>query len=146
MYELEENQRRELMDWQTVDMVSAIARSSDLTMTQLKILNNRKLIPDAGSIAAGPVDFEMAYDEITDDEARQLQQKLEKQQRLRASLLEQFGQEADPVLQTIELASGSGEDPNRMAAAEISATPEEQHKMKVEQAKLAFKRKGKNDQ
>ncbi|MFM7985568.1 MAG: hypothetical protein ACKPKO_40270, partial [Candidatus Fonsibacter sp.] len=47
------------------------------------------------------------------------------------------------VLQTIELASGSGEDPNRMAAAELSATPEEQHEMQVEQAKLAFKRTSK---
>ncbi|MFM7982227.1 MAG: hypothetical protein ACKPKO_23195, partial [Candidatus Fonsibacter sp.] len=55
--------------------------------------------------------------------------------------------EADPVVQTIELASGSGEDPNRMAAAEISPTPEEQAKNDaaeiIEQAKLAFKRTGK---
>ncbi|MFM7982918.1 MAG: hypothetical protein ACKPKO_26700 [Candidatus Fonsibacter sp.] len=38
-----------MMERQKVVMLSAIARSSDLTMTQLKILNKRKPIPDAAT-------------------------------------------------------------------------------------------------
>jgi ribosome maturation protein Sdo1 len=46
MYELEEEQRRQMMERQKLDMLSAIAKSSDLTINQLRILNNKAQAPD----------------------------------------------------------------------------------------------------
>ena len=57
MYELEEEQRRQMMERQKLDMLSAIAKSSDLTINQLRILNNRAQAPDDTASSIDIIDF-----------------------------------------------------------------------------------------
>ena len=100
-------------------MISAIAKSSDLTINQLRILNNKAQAPDNTASSIDIIDFNKVSDDLavaeqakrakTDASLRQSQSSLE------ASLKRQS--EVDPV-QRMGQASGSGDDPNKMSAAD----------------------------
>ena len=64
MYELEEHQRRQIMERQMLDLLSTIAKSSDLTINQLKILNKNNPAPNDATSALDPQEFCKASDDI----------------------------------------------------------------------------------
>ena len=108
------------MERQKLDMLSAIAKSSDLTINQLRILNNRAQAPDDTASTIDIIDFYKVADDIaakeqakriqSDASLRQAQSSLEESLRRQA--------EVDPV-QRMGQASGSSDDPNKMSAADV---------------------------
>ena len=120
MYELEEEQRRQMMERQKLDMLSAIAKSSDLTINQLRILNNRAQAPDDTASSVDIIDLNKVADDIAaKEQAKRIQSDAslrQAQSSLEASLKRQS--EVDPV-QRMGQASGSGDDPNKMSAADV---------------------------
>ena len=104
-------------------MLSAIAKSSDLTINQLRILNNKAQAPD-DTTSSIDIHIYIYFNKVADDIAAKEQAKRiqsdaslrQAQSSLEASLKRQS--EVDPV-QRMGQSSGSGDDPNAMSAADV---------------------------
>lgn len=121
MYELEEEQRRQMMERQKLDMLSAIAKSSDLTINQLRILNNRAQAPDDTASSVDIIDINKVADDIAaKEQAKRIQSDAslrQAQSSLEESLRRQS--EVDPVQRTGQ-ASGSSDNPNKNVSRRCS--------------------------
>jgi hypothetical protein len=122
MCELEEEQRRQMMERQKLDMLSAIAKSSDLTINQLRILNNRAQAPDDTASSVDIIDINKVADDIAaKEQAKRIQSDAslrQAQSSLEASLKRQS--EVDPV-QRMGQASGSSDVPDSGLMSGIKA-------------------------
>ena len=100
-------------------MLSAIAKSSELTVNKLRILNNRAQAPYDTASTIAIIDFNKVADDIAaKEQAKRIQSDAslrQAQSSLEASLKQQS--EVYPV-QRMGQASGSGDDPNKMSAAD----------------------------
>lgn len=143
MYELEENQQRQMMERQKLDLLRTIANSSsDFTFKHLKLKDSKSQTRFTATKTTGADAevFKRAEDEIEANEMEQQQTRLGRRKKLVRTLVEQFDIAADddvvkPFIQDLPievLPSGSGDIPSRMSAAEMT----------VDEAKGVFKGSG----